>query len=122
MKLMLTVMCAAVVMMSGCSLALQGHLPDGTIRSAKESTHCSASRVLPWTDMGILSGLLTTAATLSAVNNGTFDHPRSSDALTFATGSAAFASMIYLASADVGFKRARACGQADALEHPIASR
>ena len=102
-------MLMVAVAFSGCSLTLQKHRDDGTIRSSLVDERCSGSRTLPWWDIGLMSVNGAAALTTSAVHDGAFGGAHNNDGLAIATGVTALAAMLYLASADVGFKRAKAC-------------
>lgn len=108
---MMLVLCVTVLSWSGCSFALQKHLPDGTWRTSLASSDCSASRTLPWVDISLMTAGIATAGVAEAVHGGAFGNHGRSDASTVTAMVAAAAAMGFLASGDVGFKRARACEQ-----------
>lgn len=121
MRVMPKLLVVLVVCLSGCSLALQRHLPDGSIGPTADASRCSTSRRLPWADLAVISAELTAAAAGEALHDG-IGFSRREETGTVITGVALFAALLQTASAGNGFDRANACRRAQVTASVLAAQ
>jgi len=110
-----------VVCLSGCSLAFQRHLADGSIGPTADASGCSASRRLPWADVAVIGAEVTVALAGEAMHDG-IGFSRREDTGTVITGVALFAALLQTASAGNGFSRADACKRAKGVTAALAAQ
>ena len=97
---------------SGCSIALQSHLPAGRPASSSDIAACSSSKRLPRADAIFLGAELLTAVAGQALHAGLGPLDYHEDLGTVMTGTALAAAVLQLASMRNGYDRAEACAQA----------